>query len=616
MANNTGNPIGSADPRDLQDNARGLDRALLDKGGKTWVDRLGNTRKTLSWMEALGESLVAGAVYPDTATALGLTVDGQFFSVPSTGDDDFLTLYRNDAGEATLVKSYPSAAAVILSMVVAANAKMDLGSGVTEYAGAGQHIPIVTDEDYRILLGYDTASKLIFGKGLPTKPGVRASIDYSLGDYGSAEYVGSGPVLPMFTDAAGRILLGYDQDNGQLVGAGLNRLVSVVRAVNHMLFYGQSLSIGAKGTPVISTSQPYGNLTFAGGPRAADGDFSSLKPLVEDELQAPDGGTNRGETPCSGAANYASTTMAINHGVRPADHTILSSSAGQGGTSILGLKRGTAWYSDHLLAHISNAYALENDYALRVLAWVQGEADATSDGLSFSEYLTELETLQADIDADARGITGQTSTVPLLTYQCSSRVQENDGVALAQLASAQRNSLIALATPTYHLPHNADGLHLTAAGYKWMGAYFGRAYTDWMIGGEKPRWLSPVSATYRGTQIRVRFDVPTRPLVLDDTTLAATTDNGFQITDGGVAATINSISIDGDDVVLDLASTPTGDVIVRYALDHLGTGLGIESGGSGNLRDSTPDTITIESIERPLYHVSPAFELQAIELGE
>lgn len=48
---NTGNPIGSKDPRDLYDNAENLDTAVNDVENDTWKDRFGRTRKTMSGME-------------------------------------------------------------------------------------------------------------------------------------------------------------------------------------------------------------------------------------------------------------------------------------------------------------------------------------------------------------------------------------------------------------------------------------------------------------------------------------------------------------------------------------------------------------------------------------
>lgn len=45
---NTGNPLGSTDPRDLSDNAENLDRAVNDITSATWTDRFGVKRTTLA----------------------------------------------------------------------------------------------------------------------------------------------------------------------------------------------------------------------------------------------------------------------------------------------------------------------------------------------------------------------------------------------------------------------------------------------------------------------------------------------------------------------------------------------------------------------------------------
>jgi len=51
MAYNTGNPIGSKDPRDLQDNAENFDKAVNADGQDSWTDRLGRPRKTWDAIE-------------------------------------------------------------------------------------------------------------------------------------------------------------------------------------------------------------------------------------------------------------------------------------------------------------------------------------------------------------------------------------------------------------------------------------------------------------------------------------------------------------------------------------------------------------------------------------
>ena len=54
----------------------------------------------------------SAGIYQDTTSGLAGTATGGYFSVPSPLDDEVLILYRNDAGIATEVKRYPSAAVV------------------------------------------------------------------------------------------------------------------------------------------------------------------------------------------------------------------------------------------------------------------------------------------------------------------------------------------------------------------------------------------------------------------------------------------------------------------------------------------------------------------------
>lgn len=137
---NTGNPVGSSDPRDLYDNAENLDRAVNSEG-TTFNDRTGKSRLTLKGMEqvfdggqpaidayynaaeaaSLAESdadraeaardaaQLSAGVYADTASGLAATAEGDYFSVPSADNDAFLILYRHDPSPvATEVKRYPS----------------------------------------------------------------------------------------------------------------------------------------------------------------------------------------------------------------------------------------------------------------------------------------------------------------------------------------------------------------------------------------------------------------------------------------------------------------------------------------------------------------------------
>jgi len=339
---------------------------------------------------------------------------------------------------------------------------------------------------------------------------------------------------------------------------------------------------------------------------------------VEDAVNpAPDGGLNRGETPCSGAANYATTLAAID-GKSPSDHVILTTAAGHGGTTISQLAKsvsGTSVWVQRLVPHITNGMALSGDYSVQAVAWLQGENDSLAQ-TPFATYRAALQQLRSDIESLAQSVSGQATPVYCLTYQLSYGAKIWPDQALAQLDLAQKNEKFTLVTPCYHLPFADDNIHLTAIGYKWIGAYFGRAYKQLAIDGMHPRWLDPLSATLRGKVLRVRFNVPVTPLVLDTTTLAVTLNNGFKVNDSTGAVVINGMSVDGDSVLITLNTVPDGAAVIRYALDYLGAGLIVAGGASGNLRDSAPEKIVISGAEYPLYNVCPHFQLPITVLGE
>lgn len=561
---------------------------------------------------ARDQSMLSVGMKDDTPAGLAATVNGQYFTTPgAAGGATFSTLWKNVANQA--VEQIRSPSTKVLEQFV-------------QYTGVGPVYPIATDKNNRIIFGFDESKQSLVGEGLVTSDAIPPAIHTALAGYSELVYTGTGPVWPLIAANGNKVLLGFDEATQKLVGPGIGDaaavpvLMPIAKVINHLLFYGQSLSVGAQGTPILSTTQPYSNITFSGGPRAWTGsanDFTAFKPLVEDAVSpAPDGSTGRGETPCSGAANYASTLAAVENGVEPASHVILASTAGHGGYRIDQLNKGTAWY-DKLILHISSAKALNADYAVHAFAWMQGENDAVAGTQTpYVTYRAKLAQLQTDVEADALAISGQKSPVFCLTYQMSYAARTWPDQAKAQLDLAQKNSKFVLVTPTYHLPHATDNVHLTAVGYKWIGGYFGRAYKQLVHDGKKMQWLNPLSATRRGAVIRVRFAVPTLPLVLDTTTLAVTTDKGFKVLDGASAATISSIAVDGSDVVITLSAVPADVVKVRYALDYIGAGLTITGGGSGNLRDSTPETYLVDGIARPLYHVCPHVELTATLLGE
>ena len=480
-------------------------------------------------------------------------------------------------------------------------------------------LPVLVDAANKVLIGYDTVKDQIVAGGLKEQvyerlPNLKISNDSTK--------------IAVLTDANNKILIGYDTLLDKAIIAGLDGTTSAVKAkqytyfaqkpvaaeVNHILSYGQSLSVGATATTILSTTQPYSNTTFNSGPRQ-DTSATSVVPLVEQfNNPSSDAYANRGETHCSGMANYASLAMMKENGVNPSSHVIFASTAGHGGYTIDQLKKGSAWYSV-LLDHVTKAKNLNvgKSHKVQCIPWIQGENNAVSGGLQtpYATYKSTLAQLQVDVDADVKSITGQATDVRFITYQMSYAAATWPDVARAQLDLARESDKFMLATPMYHFPYATDNVHLTNIGYKWMGAYFGRAYKQYMIEGRKPDFINPLFAVVSGSTVIVKFDVPTLPLVIDQTALALTVNGGFKVLDGASEIAITTVVAVDDTVRLQLASVPTSTVKVRYALDYLGAGLNITGGASGNLRDSTQDSIVINGTTYPLFHVTPHFELTA-----
>ncbi|MEV9609028.1 sialate O-acetylesterase [Klebsiella pneumoniae] len=376
-------------------------------------------------------------------------------------------------------------------------------------------------------------------------------------------------------------------------------------AINVFISYGQSLSNGGgAGNVAISTTQPYNNLTYGSGPTGTI--FTATKPLVE---SGP-------ETICSGMSNYASLSMLRDDGVRPEDHVIFSGAPGRGSTSIAALsKGGAAWEKfENFVKNIPTVNPGKS-CALHAISWLQGENDQAPDRTPYATYLAALLQLQVDITELAQSALGQKTPVYMLTYQHSSHTRINNSATQRAFIQAERQSdYFTLVTPTYAFPHNADTIHLTSFSYKWLAAYFARAYKQLVIERRKPDNVFPMGATWSGNEVRVKLRAP-KPLQFKTDRVPQTTNYGFktQVPVTGENIGINSIVMEGDDTVLiTLSSTPTVAPIVRYGMDYLAPGLNIVNGASGNLFDSTTETCVIEGVKCGMEYPAPAFELQSI----
>ena len=563
-------------------------------------------------------ALVSGRVYATTAAGLAATTNGQYFSVPATATSESLLLYLNSSGTAVFVKAYPSSEAFVF------------------FAPLGYSYAVL-DGDGRAAFGVKNDGTVsIDAAEANTYNGTSGAKVAAAGSVVTLENI-SGYAYTI-QDASGRAAFGVKNDGtvavqhlqtnnltavtindiaiSQYLGGGATPTTgpTFLADVNHIFTYGQSLSVGATSTPAVTTFQPYDSLKLNGGVRPHDtGTRTAFAALTE----TVSGGL--GETPSAGTAHAIKQLIASENNLTylQQSYQLLLSADGDGGQTLAALTNPSGTYYPRLVASMQAGYDLAQaagkTYNVPAFTWTQGEADYGANTAS-ATYISALETLRTQIQASAVSICGQSSNVRMICYQTATHKvygRAYPSIALAQLQASKDNPLITLATPTYHLPYSGDQIHLTAAGSKYLGFYYGLAYKRTVIDGGTWKPVQPISQFKQGSIITVRFHVPRGPLVLDTTIVSANTNYGFNLFDaGGTAISISSVTLTGPDTVKIVAasSIPTGAKL-QYAF--YGANNGGASGPRGNLRDSQGSEIVFDpdGLNYPAHNWCVMFEL-------
>jgi hypothetical protein len=381
-------------------------------------------------------------------------------------------------------------------------------------------------------------------------------------------------------------------DAADAADASLLSPTFVYRDINHVLATGQSLSVGALGTPTLSASQPYDNLTFVTGVISGGSGLTSFVPLVEGTV----------ETMSSAFANLvtknARSTILVGQPAGQTSHDLLVSVHGIGGQPYSALKKGgtePAYANGMAQAKAGHdlAVAANKSYVVRAVTNVHGESDSQLDNAGYEANLIEW---QSDYETDVKKITGQTEPVPMFHTQISSwtRLAGNPTTSIipsAQLAAhVHAPGKVILVGAKYHLPYVADGVHLTNEGYRHMGEDYAKVYRRVILEGKPWEPVSPKTITRVGMVVTVKMHVPVPPLVIDTSIVKDPGNYGFEWADGGPAPpSITSVAVTGPDtVVITLSSPPSGaKPRLRYAFTGVPAALGgPQTGPRGNLRDS------------------------------
>lgn len=367
----------------------------------------------------------------------------------------------------------------------------------------------------------------------------------------------------------------------------------VPRDVNHVLVTGQSLAVGVSGAPVLSTTQPFGNLMFNTGVMAGGEELESFLPLVEGDYIP--GSKAMVETMSSAFANLVAE---LAREEARETHDLLLSVHASGAKQYALLKKGSKPYNNgmaQVAAGRDIAKRLGKSYVVRAVMNVHGESDHAEKNPAYAKNLLEW---QADYERDIQALTGQSEPVPMFQTQISSWTRMMKGTETSAIPGAQLEAHMAsggkvvLVGPKYHLQYVKDGVHLTSEGYRHMGEDYAKAYRRVILEGKPWEPLRPIATTREGAVITVKFAVPSPPLVLDTTLVSDPGNYGFEYTDASASPpAITKVELLGPDTVaITLAQAPTGEGRrLRYAFTGIrGARSGPLTGARGNLRDSDP----------------------------
>ncbi len=347
--------------------------------------------------------------------------------------------------------------------------------------------------------------------------------------------------------------------------------------INHVIAYGQSLSTGWDGLPLLDTAPVADCLMLGDSVRPAEEAAPRFVPVGRTAfrpLAATAQGT-LGATVVESALGHWRRRMGA---AEVAEGWLLGSACGVGGRTIEQLSRGAVpdlfnRLRDCVRRAAQAAEAAGLSYGVAALLLLQGESNVAGAGThDRGEYKARLHRLLDDIAAELGRLP------PVLIGQTSGAYAEDGmGVPQAQLELALERPGVFLAAPTYPYPEQHG--HPDANGQRWLGAQLGKVLHRVTTPGGTWRPLHPLSVEFLGETLLVRFHVPCPPLALGLPFVglgrAAIADAGFTLADAAGTVPLAAVALEGADTVrLTLARQPLPRMLtLRYAdRGHAGRG--------------------------------------------
>lgn len=478
-----------------------------------------------------------GLPYPNEAAGRAAVTDGQVFLAVGATDKRAIDVWRRDSSSgSTLLRSYPSLDAILRSRVIA--------------------YPNVF------------ANRVVFADGEG----------------------GMGPT--MLTPDSATIADLYNRIAS--AGGGVADLVRWVAEIMLVILYGQSLAIGTNPIgPLLSTTALRGGLRFSAGVRPTDsgsedpttwGGLDGLRETISPVA------TNLRETVASGFVQRINERFLRDYGVDLADkgQAVLCVATGEGGATWQQLSNpSTPWTRTiNAIQHaIDETAAAGRSMQPSAILWMQGEANQND---TTSEYYNGVKALWDGLQAEAQAMTGNARPLIFCTYQTSSwpAVGWNDPLSAdSYLQIAERNQYGLFASPVYPFPY-VDTYHLTNAGYKSLGAYFGDAIYDFVIRQVKYAPLRPVVTRVSSNTLKLTYPVRVGAKLVFDASI--TTAAGVTLKQRGLRVAARADNLQENppsEIDLTVSITGANEITIIGAADiPEGETFILRQGWSGNLQ--------------------------------
>lgn len=403
----------------------------------------------------------------------------------------------------------------------------------------------------------------------------------------------------------------------------------LTKMINHVIWYGQSLSSNQEGWPALSRI-PYSNLDnymigdSSRGNSRTNPNFtpigsSTLNPLkavvqsadgstvltpAQEAVLAP-GSVNEGEGGVACANMFKQLFLKHMQEDRDEDRKLILSNTGVNGRTIEQLSKGA---SPELYNRPREASALAKTiadglslpYGVLAIAWLQGEWNSIGSNGGTQDYQTYYDlmtTLFADMRNDFAYANGQTDVPAIFMYQTGGQYARDSNklsIARAQLdfcrISAGNHAY--LCTPAYPFPDK--GGHLTSNGYRWMDLQIAKVMFKVLVLGEGWEPLSPIDLTCENNEIVIDYHVPSPPLQFrtcyNGLTPFNSSSKGFYVVDSVGALAISNVEIVADTMI---KVTTNRNVVLPVEIYYAGQ---TTNSGNGNVFDSD-STIATENYE-------------------